>query len=196
MKPRLLLDVDTVLANFLKRAIDELNAITGKSYTTADMTEWDIFECFDVSDEVERLVYDRLNQPGVCESLEVLPGAQEGVAMLENVAQIYIVTSPMRGKTWTREREEWLWKHFKIPTKRVIHTSAKYAVSGDYLVDDRPSNVIRWLESHPDAVGVLWKCDPNRHVVELPRNVVHTCDWKQVVDMISNHQHTFRMWKP
>lgn len=196
MKPRVLLDVDTVLCDFLGRCVASINRHMGTNHTTAKMDDWDIFECLKVPKDVEEKVYDELNTPGVCLGLDVLPGAQDGYQLLDAVANIYIVTSPMRGDTWESERKKWLWNHFKHPAKRVVQTPAKYAVAGDFLIDDRPSNIIRWLESHPHGVGILWKCEASQFVRAVPDRVVHTNDWKHVAELVAAYQETPRTWKP
>ena len=43
-RPRVLLDVDGVLADFLTPALAFVEKLTGKPYQEADMTTWDIFE--------------------------------------------------------------------------------------------------------------------------------------------------------
>ena len=92
-RPRVLLDVDGVLADFLTPALAFVEKLTGKTYQEADMTTWDIFEV--VGKEWEQPFFEACNRPGFAASLAVYPGAQEGVARLREVAEVYIVTSPL-----------------------------------------------------------------------------------------------------
>lgn len=193
---RTLLDVDTVLCDFLGRCVATINRLMGTSHTIDDMKTWDIFDSLGVPDDVKKATYDELNAPGVCMSLDVLPGALEGYQLLHHVSNVYVVTSPMTGDTWEGERKRWLWEHFKHPAKRVIQTPAKYTVAGDFLIDDRPSNVERWLASHPHGVGILWKCEANRYVTEVPERTHFTNDWRFVADLLANYEETPRVWKP
>jgi 5'(3')-deoxyribonucleotidase len=160
-KPRLLLDVDGVLADFLTPSLEVLRTLTGKSFRTEDFPYWDLFRVVDPKWEAP--FFRALGQPGVARSLEVYPGAQQGVARLHEMVDVYIVTTQLRGSpTWTHDREVWLQTHFSIPSHRVVHTSAKHLCTGEVFVDDRPENVLRWSKAHPKGIGLLWDAPWNR----------------------------------
>ena len=179
-RPRVLLDVDGVLADFLTPALAFVKGVTGKTYQAADMTTWDIFEI--IGKEWEQPFFEACNRPGFAASLDVYPGAQEGVARLQEVAEVYIVTSPLNhNPTWTHEREGWLLRHFGIPSNRVVHTSAKYLCVGDALVDDRPLNIRRWNEEHPTGAGLLWDASWNRS----DKVGVRVRGWSELVNLVS-----------
>lgn len=179
-RPRILLDVDGVLADFLTPALDVIERLTGKAYCAADITTWDIFAV--VGKEWERPFFEACNQPGFAASLAVYPGAQEGVARLREVAEVYIVTSPMNhNPTWTHEREAWLWGHFQIPSNRIVHTSAKHLCVGDALIDDRPLNIERWNEEHPTGAGLLWDAPWNR----TDKVGVRVRGWSEIVNLVT-----------
>lgn len=201
MKIRTLVDVDTVLADFLGRCLTFINEKSGKNHTLDDMKTWDIFESLGLDREFEESIHERMNQPGICLGLDVLPGSREGLKLIEKESSVYIVTSPMRGATWQSERNEWLYRHFGIKSRQVIHTSAKYAVAGDFLIDDRYSNVERWLASHPHGVGVLWKCEASKHVTEdmMKPRMIYTNDWECVAHLIRERKSRdviYRTWEP
>lgn len=195
MRPRVLLDVDTVLADFLTPCVTTINNLMNTDFTLKDMAEWDVFRSLNVPKEVEELVYEHMNRPGTCLSLPVLPGAREGVEMLREIADIYAVTSPMRGATWMSERTKWLWNNFKLPAKNVIHASAKYTVAGDALIDDRPANLERWKYSHPSGLAILWLCEPNLHYADTNSDFLHTNSWQMAVSAIQKHSPN-RTWRP
>lgn len=160
-KPRVLLDVDGVLADFLTPSFAILNRLSGLSHVAADLKEWDLFSLFPRT--VEDAFYDECNKPGFCSSLPVLPGAVEFVAGLREVADVYIVTSPMNhNQTWTWERQQWLKQHFDVPHRHIVHTSAKYLCVGDVLIDDRPLNIEEWEREHAKGVGALWDAPYNK----------------------------------
>lgn len=167
-RPRVLLDVDGVLADFLTPALDVIERLTGIRYDPAQITTWDIFDT--VGKEWEQPFFEACNTRGFAASLSVYPGAQEGVTALREVAEVYIVTSPLNhNPTWTYERELWLKEHFGIPANRIVHTSAKFLCRGDALVDDRPHNIQRWNEEHPEKQGLLWDASWNRTETGLIR---------------------------
>jgi 5'(3')-deoxyribonucleotidase len=180
-RSRILLDVDGVLADFLTPAIVILRRLTGKPWTHQDMPTWDLFDV--VGHEWEKRFFQECGRRGFAESLDVYAGAREGVAQLQQISDIYIVTSPMQhNPTWTYERESWLQKHFEIPASKVVHTSAKYLCRGDILVDDRPANVEKWIAQHPNGIGLLWDQPYNRSQTHLRR----ASSWQQVLDVAQN----------
>lgn len=160
-KPRVLLDVDGVLANFLTPALDILNKLSGLDHKAEELQEWDVFTLY--PREYEQAFYEGCNQPGFCNALPLYPGAHELVTGLQAISDLYIVTSPMHHNlTWTGERERWLLKHFSIPSSKIVHTSAKYLCVGDVLIDDRPANIEAWEKEHgPKGVGLLWDASYN-----------------------------------
>lgn len=174
-KPRVLLDVDGVLADFLTPAVVILRRLTGKPYRPEDFHTWDLFET--VGSEWEKPFFRECNRPGFAASLDPYPGAREGVLALRAVSELYIVTSPAHhSATWTYERERWLEKHFDIPPNRVVHTSAKYLCRGDLFIDDRPLNVEKWAAEHPTGKAILWDAPYNRSATHLSR----VTDWLDV----------------
>lgn len=194
MTPRVLLDCDGVLADFQTRCLQLINEITGWSKTLEDMRSWDIFEALGVPDDVEQAVYDRMHEPGWCESLDPYPGAVEGVKRLREIAKVYVITSPMRGKNWHHERDAWLWKHFKINTKSIGHVSAKYIVAGDILVDDKISNLEQWYECHPHGRPILWHGPSNQHQHWLGLRVD---SWEKLHEIVLKIERLpeMRMWR-
>lgn len=170
-KPRVLLDVDGVLADFLTPSFAILNAITGLKHKPEDLREWDLFSLYPRT--AESAFYDECNAPGLCAGLPIIPGAQAFVASLLQFADVYVVTSPMNhNRTWAWEREQWLQKHFDIPAKKVVHTSAKYLCLGDVLIDDKPSNIEAWERAHgPKGIGLLWDA-PYNQGVEVGRRML------------------------
>jgi len=175
---RFLLDIDGVVADFLASAFDILHKITGRRYVATDLHDWDIFET--VPREHEDAFYDAWGEPGTCFSIPVIPGSHEGVQGLQERGDLYVVTSPMASvKTWTNERDRWLQKHFGIPHKRVVHTASKFLVSGDVLIEDKPSNLIKWLEHHPEGIGILWS-QPYNERVNLGSRVHRVRSWEDV----------------
>lgn len=147
-------DVDGVLADLLTPILEGINTTFSKSLTPEDMDSWCIKKHLEGD---EHKFWDQLGNSNLHDRLLPYPGAKEGLALLQTVAEVYIVTSHLSaGRTWVYDRDQWLLKHFGIPKKRVIHTEAKYRVLADALVDDRPDNVIAWQAVHPTGRGVVW----------------------------------------
>lgn len=168
MLPRVLLDVDGVLADFLTPAIQILNTHSGHLYTPDHLQDWDVFSLYPRA--CEKPFYAACSEPGFCRGLSVIEGSAWFVEELFRLSDVFVVTSPMNlSPTWAWEREQWLMEHFGIPSHKVIHTSAKHVCLGDVLIDDRPANVDRWQRAHPTGVGLLWDAPYNRQVTHLQR---------------------------
>lgn len=180
-KPKVLLDVDGVLADFLTPALGILGRLTGRSWRAEEITSWDLFEI--VGKRWEEPFFETCAVPGFAAALEVCGGAKEAVAVLREISDLYVVTSPMHlSPTWTYEREEWIRSHFGIGGNRIVHTAAKYLCVGDVFVDDRPYNVQKWRYEHPSGLGILWDAPYNR----LERGLPRTSDWSDVIQAVRN----------
>lgn len=181
MRPRVLLDVDGVLADFHTPCLDLINRYGGTKHSMNDLSEWDLFNALGIDPEVKHLVYEYMKQPGWCRQIGVYPEAKEGVARLREVADVYVVTSPMNGPTWTHERDRWLMYHFGFTTKQIVHTSAKYLCAGDALIDDKIDNLLKWKRCHPGGLGIRWIVKQYRHhEYEGPS----TDNWDKVIELV------------
>ena len=179
-KKRALVDVDGVLLDFLTPSFAIIEMLTGKQYKPSDLTTWDIFDT--VGKQWEQAFFDVCNLPGFARRCQPLPGAVEGMRRLQEVAEVYIVTSPMNhNPTWTHERVLSLMEHFGIHHKKIVHTSAKYLCVGDVLVDDRPSNIEAWEAEHLNGTGLLWDQPYNRD----SKAGFRVLDWDQVLKVLN-----------
>jgi 5'(3')-deoxyribonucleotidase len=153
-KPRVLLDVDGVLADFLTPAYALLNYLGRTNHRPEDQTEWPMFDRFDKAHEPAFI--RACGEKGWCRNIPIYAGAKEGYRALAFRADPYIVTAPMPTAHWANERDEWLHEHFGIPRSRIVHTSAKFLVAGDVLIDDNPDNIASWAEHHLKGLPLLW----------------------------------------
>lgn len=172
---RVLLDCDGVLADFIGRALKTVAYHTGRTHKPADVTEFDFCGALRLHpDEVRAVKRTISDDEGWWSSLEVLPGAIDGVRALREVAHVFVVTSPWNScKTWLHERESWLKRHFDIPHSMVLAGSAKHLVSGDVFVDDKTATLVAWdheqsyMQRNPDGsihetFAVQWETPHNR----------------------------------
>ena len=160
MKPVVLLDVDGVLADFVGPYLDAVHDLTKIKHQREDVKTWRISESLGLTDEIKAAVDVKVKSAGFCAGLPVITGAKEGVKALENIADVYIATSPWRGPNWSHERVEWLEKHFGIDQDRVMQGKAKFLLDGDVLIDDKAATVGRWVSKHP-GFGLLWSTPHN-----------------------------------
>jgi 5'(3')-deoxyribonucleotidase len=159
IKPTVLLDVDGVLADFAGALLDW----AGPQYTRDHLSEWDLTKALGLADRQSE--FDAVaGEPGFCESLPLLDGAQDFVEDLRLVADIVVVTSPYSAaKLWTYDRLIWLERHFKITKHDVIFAKRKHLVRGDVMIDDGPHNVEAFVRA--GGRGLLIDQPWNRHYV-------------------------------
>lgn len=164
MRPRILLDCDGVMADFVGRFLALVNGRFGTMYGRNDIDDYDIAKALQWSRERATEAYGLIDDdPGFASHLETYPGAVDGVCRLQEISDLYVVTSPWWSHpTWVRDRNNWLYTKFGILASRVVHTAAKHIVSGDVLVDDKTSTCEEWRAAHPEGVAVLWSTPHNR----------------------------------
>lgn len=184
--PTVLLDVDGVIADWLQSTLDIIEEVTGRRYDRRQVTHWDTIQCLGLSASESGLVSVELNRPGLALSLPVLPGAKEAVRELQSIADVHFLTSPNHeSENWVFEREQWLVQNGFIinPREEVTHTSAKYRVRGDYLIDDKTENLQRWATWNPAGKAILWSTPftPYNHATSLVES-----RWEALIDYVRN----------
>ncbi len=179
-------DVDGVLADFLTPGLALLSKWTGREITPDHLQDWN-FDNLIPEGRVGEF-WKEMGRPGMCSAFAPYFGAVSGLKALQEVCDVYIVTSALHtGETWTYERDNWLMRHFHIPRSRIIHTQAKYTFYGMALVDDKPLNIELWAASHPGQLPVLWAQPYNEKAVFPPTigsSVVRTNNWYRLRDLI------------
>lgn len=183
MTRRILVDVDGVLADFIGAILPLINDMLGTNHVREDVTEFDFCKSLGLSREVGAAVKRKIGgAAGLAASLEVMPGAIDGLGRLHTLGNVHIVTSPWNSNpTWCHDREAWLLRHFGIPHANVTHTSQKDGVFGDVLVDGKTETCERWRAAWPHGVAVLWSTPHNRRDLwDGPC----TNDWEHLADII------------
>lgn len=161
----ILLDVDGLVADFVGCALDVLHEETGHDWKREHVTEWGFDSILATMRPAEiRRFWGAFRMPGVAASLDMFPGSIEGVKLLTDAGHTVVwVTAPMAGSpTWAFERGCWL--EDRWPGTPVVSTAHKQLVVGDYLVDDKPQNLLEWGfgEGGSCGVGLLWDAPYNR----------------------------------
>ena len=153
MSPRILIDCDGVLADFVGHLFRRI----GSKKSVADVTEWNFFETLEP--ELHEDARDEMNDPKFWESQPVLPGAIEGCQMIKAKGhEIVCVTSPSNMFGWSNVRETWVRNHFKNLITATICTEHKYMVRGMCLLDDKIQNIRKWEEhNQPFGRAVLFE---------------------------------------
>jgi len=86
-------------------------------------------------------------------NLPVIPGAKSALSRLDKYLDIYIVTSPwIYAKSPFKEKYLWLKKHFPKYASKIVATSQKHLIYGDYLIDDHIPFCKKWKEKHSKSI--------------------------------------------
>ncbi len=157
-RPRILLDVDGIFADFITPCLDAVHAHTGKRFAHDDVTDWDIMKSLGIGDEDARAIYKSMQRPGMCLGIPAYEGAREGVDRLREWADVWAVTSPFGGSHWMHERDAWLIEKMGFDKYDVLHVRGerKHGVVGDAFVEDKTSTLRAWQEAHPTGLGILF----------------------------------------
>lgn len=189
-KPLCLLDTDGAIADFVGPYLDLVYQVTGKRFEREDIHCWDIGAALGLTKGQLQEISALVKRPGWCYGLPVLPGAQEGVKLLREAAEVHVVTSPWDGVYWAGERMAWLQERFGFSPKDVTQTSRKDLVRGDFLVDDRGEHVLRWAEANmvQGKIAILWDTPHNQgDQIDLPNVHPRARSWAEVVAVIQTN---------
>lgn len=186
-KPRLLIDVDGVLGDFVGPTLDIANRLAGTSYTAEDVREWDLFNLPGLR-EVEDATWKVISEVGWARTQPVLPGAIAAMQAFQEIGDVRIITAPVHAPTFCYDRKMWLLENFGIKHSHVIFATEKHYVDGDMLLDDKVENVRDWLQERGRRRGgtaVLWARPYNETFDSHPR-MVRTGDWSRVIEIARN----------
>lgn len=139
---RFLIDMDGVIADW-GHAYGE--SLEGFGDAAADIPRHADQRTFDLNaDRTERekeIIAQVMVEPGFYQRLRPIPGAKEALkAAVKAGHDVRIVTSPwVSNPTCASDKLNWIVKHYGSQWgARVIITSDKTLVRGDFLVDDKP----------------------------------------------------------
>ena len=165
-RPRILVDVDGPLGDFLAPTFEAIFRVTGRRFGVADHTSgWDVFTGLGLTEGEVDVVIRSMEVPGFCLGIPVVEGAREGMEALRAFADVWAVTSPFGGEHWMHERDAWLVKNLGFRKKDVLHvrSEAKHGVHGDMLVEDKITTLRSWAEHHPQGIPVLYEYPYNKN---------------------------------
>lgn len=183
-RPRILVDCDGILADFVASALKLINDHTGEDHTHDEIVQWDVFKALGKKD-IEHILDNAVANGGFCAALEVLPGSVSAIEKLRRRGDVFIVTSPYDAPNWVYERTRWLERHFGFHKKQIVNTSSKFVVSGDVLVDDSDKNLQEWLDHHSQGLALLWDRPWNRQAT--PDGVHRVNDWDTLIQRVDTH---------
>ena len=163
-KPKIYLDMDGVIANFVSGAFSLFN----KQYKEREYQRgtWAMWDELGVTEEE---FYHRLSQQGVpfWEHLPVFPWAHDLVYRLCEVSTPIICTHPTKDPECYAGKRRWLMKHIHFHNLEVITMKDKYelARAGTMLIDDNGGNCRKFTQR--GGVSIIFP-QPWNNYADLP----------------------------
>lgn len=159
-RPRILIDMDDCINNFLPYLIRVYNKRTGDHVKPSDIKDWDI------SKYMDRLALDIFHEEGFFEDV---PEKKKSISTLKKLIEsakydVYIITACQSPRE-LQEKIEWFNRCLPSFNKnRIIMCKEKHIIRGDVLIDDNTSN--------------LEKCKPfmKTIVFDMPHNKDYKAD--------------------
>ncbi len=133
---RLLIDMDGVLCNLVKKWFSVYNAEHNDTLRAEEMQQWGPH----VYAKKGKTIYGYLKEPGFFLDLEPIAGAVDGTQrLLEMGHEIVVVTAARHGHS-----DKLAWVQNNLPFldyRQVVFAHRKELVRGDVLFDDAPHNL-------------------------------------------------------
>lgn len=184
----LLIDMDNVVANLLKKWLNVYNERYGDSLTPEQINTWSLHKQATKCSPIE--FYDIIGAPGFFADLEVMPHAVEVIRRLHDIGhKIYFLTAtPYNNPTGGYDKCNWVQKHFSFleadARARVIQAHHKHMVIGDLLFDDSPAN----LDAYPGTkIAMDWNF--NREI-KVDYRASNWLEFEKIIEKITE------LWKP
>jgi 5'(3')-deoxyribonucleotidase len=166
-RPRILLDCDGVLSDFVGQLLAGLKSDGSIpwSVTPEDIVDYDCAKSLGIT-------WDVINRwtcaPGFCATMAPYPHATALLAGLQEIGEVTVVTAPYRGAPfWIAERVDWLERTFGLVGDRVCVWSEKHRIDGDVLIDDGPKQVANFAATGRRAFLVARPWNANLALPEL-----------------------------
>lgn len=183
-KPVILVDQDGPLgafdAHFWSRCGDE-----GIDLDCALTEQRHRFATDHVADRAQRdRARSMVNQTGWFADLPVVEGAVEGLAALDEVADVWICSKPLDANPTCRdEKAQWLARHFGEKwAARLILAPNKSMINAHILLDDAPK--LGWLPRAP-WMPVIFRMPWNQEGSDWER--LPHWDWSESIDTLINY---------
>jgi 5'-nucleotidase len=159
-RKRLLLDMDSCIADIMAKWLPAYNRDYGDNMTVADIKTFDVWESTKIGKKMEEYLWI----PGFYRDFSVIPGAREGVTEIQKMGvEVFILTSPGRNVGCIPDKDAWLNQHFpEIDYRHRIYTGAKYVCQGEYFIDDSPPKIRPWRAENPNGRALSIKYNYNK----------------------------------
>lgn len=175
----ILVDLDDVLADFDKGFYNEWKRRHPNRFIVPPENRTKFYLREEMPEEYKELITEIIITEGFIESLHEIEGGKQAVYEMEKLGyNVFICTSPFRYyKYCVTEKYKWVEEHLgKIWVEKLILTSDKTLINGDYLIDDKPEII---GATTPKWEHILYDRSYNRHIQDKKR--LNWNNWKEVL---------------
>jgi 5'(3')-deoxyribonucleotidase len=180
MRPIICVDMDEVIADALGEHLLRYNRDFGVNITAEDLRGrwlWDVIPPAHEPTVAQYMLTDDFF--GV---LGVMPESQRVLERLQSRYDIFIATAAMEVPSSFNAKFHWLARHFPfIPTSHIVFCGDKSILRADYLIDDNPRQLKRFIGQEPGDLpastregdspreGILYTSPANANVTGFRR---------------------------
>lgn len=172
-------DVDCVLNNFMDVVLDVYNTKYGTSYTTNDITSYNLEDCFE--SEVADHMKDIFCIPGLLKKVKPLAGASNALQKLINAGhQVYIATD--HNPNTYGEKVTWIKRFFPfIEASKVICIKDKWMLRADIMIEDNLQALLAKPYYHRILMDHPWNQSTKDYVYDI-----HRCkNWNEIINAVN-----------
>lgn len=149
------------MADTYAKFVAAYEARMGRRPTAAELRGKKVYELADDVADLRQAMYE----PGFFRDVAVMPDAQAVVRELYDNYEVYVVTTATEFKYSFLDKYEWLAEHFPfIHHRRIVFCGDKSIVHGDYMIDDKVSNLGGF-----NGQGLLFRSPHNYYETGYPR---------------------------
>jgi 5'(3')-deoxyribonucleotidase len=149
MRPIICVDMDEVIADALGEHLVRYNRDFGRNVTVEDLRgRWlgDLIPAAHLPTVEQYILADDFFSV-----LDVMPESQRVLERLQSRYDLFIATAAMEVPSSFTPKFNWLARHFPfIPTSHIVFCGDKSILRGDYLIDDNPRQLKRFMGRDPE----------------------------------------------
>ena len=174
LKPILAVDMDEVLADSITLLVEQYNKAYSTHLSKQDLFGKTIYDCLPSSHI--SFIKQQQNSVDFYQEVAVMEGAQEGIAILSEKYDIYVVSAALEFPNSLASRCTFIAKNFpELTWKKLIFCANKPLIKADIILDDMTENLVGF-----GANGYLFTAYHNT-MLKYPNRLN---SWEEVVERL------------
>ncbi|MBB1150883.1 5'(3')-deoxyribonucleotidase [Myroides sp. NP-2] len=174
LKPILAVDMDEVLADSITLLVEQYNKAYSTHLSKQDLFGKTIYDCLPFSHI--SFIKEQQNRVNFYQEVAVIEGAQEGIAILSEKYDIYVVSAALEFPLSLASRCTFIAKNFpELTWKKLIFCANKPIIKADIILDDMTENLVGF-----GANGFLFTAYHNAKI-DYPNRLN---SWEEVVERL------------